>query len=990
MFKLFLLLSLLTSSWAFSQEVIPGLIPRFYSIEAAVDLPIQAEIAHERALRGFDLSTLDPDQTTNLWKPQNQTIPSTVLINSKETVRFVKGLPSRSGQLRFTVATADNRELIVILSKKAHNFLLRRNILAKLGYSTQPMSWLPKFDLVFEDTIDRDLFKEDMQDKLLAGTDRWIKSQKDLTLSLQDALVLTSESDIYNLATGLMRPEVHQGRRILRAAYMPLAIVDATESVNLMPWQAGRVVLNNLKMNHTQDLDTTFGTSWEDARWIGRRIGKLTRADLEEIVIKASYPEAVEKLLIEKIVSRRNDLMDLLLLGEETQKLTFNPEINFGTGLKAGEIVQEFFDGYSSRFSYGDPESPFSASELGSFALSRAQSELINAGMGQLNKLLGTDEKKMFTKKIEEIVKKEGPYFSTKAIMMPTFHGSVILSRDIITGSYLGTNNKVQLVDNLGFSLSAGGALGIVGLPVVMSLKGGASLSYQRMFSHVKPVQSLKKSLKEPYRNMLVPMLLKDIGNKIDKLSRAQGAAGEALMQSVVTDLKGTLGIGESFIITDSLVPNLIAEAEISVSQFVSLPADLLKVYAQVQSQRMMLTRFHLHRANEHTFQIYQDYGKNLKLMMTLKLKSYIPVVSFNGRWNTATAETHFYPLSLHPQDVTVGMLKGLRQSIYSLNHSGLREVVTPHKVDHAIKGGADTLQFLMFKRNSIGSNHAMKLTHAVGGAKKEIHRRYDAVTSGTDLEGYAVEAVNSLISLLLKSDLALSQVSTMNPGFSVGGKARNRVFTSEYDGSRMTTSFERILNGWRVKPQKLKSYLKLLNDEAGRQVFDPLLIINTDSILLYQISYTYTLTQEGVDRLFATTLAQLKTILTKHARRTFDEEVNVIALRHFNQLQKIGKKIKAGDPSEAMGDYHDWLKNFQNDVTVLGLETIVGIENFASQGRIEGFRQGDENGDNPVFSHVFGQLPLALHSKPTEKVMQNWGILEGELLANWITERAI
>jgi hypothetical protein len=136
-------------------------------------------------------------------------------------------------------------------------------------------------------------------------------------------------------------------------------MLDTPESINLMPWQAGRIVLNNLKLYHTQDLDTGYGTSWEDARWIGRRLFKLSRLDLEEIVSKSYYPDAVEKLLIEKVVSRRNDLVKLLSLDKEFVALKFNPDVTLGADLIKGEVVKEFFPGYSSRFSYGDPESPF-------------------------------------------------------------------------------------------------------------------------------------------------------------------------------------------------------------------------------------------------------------------------------------------------------------------------------------------------------------------------------------------------------------------------------------------------------------------------------------------------------------------------------------------------------------------------------------------------------------------------------------------------------
>ncbi len=992
MFKTILATFLLLTAVAHAQEVIPGLIPRFYSQAAATDLLVSPEIAHQRALSGFDISTLDPAKDTNLWSPDRKTIPVVELIKSAETVRYVKNLPSRSGQLRFTVLTNDNHEYVVILSKKVHTNLLRRNILAKLGYATQPMSWASQLKLDFTDTIDKDLFKEEMKDKLLAGPERWIKKEEQLTVTIQDALVLTPESDIYNLASGIMPAEVHMGRRLLKAPYIPLALVDTTESINLMPWQAGRMILNHVKLNHTQDLDTSYNTSWEDARWIGRRLATLGRKDFEEIVKKASYPKAVEKILIEKIIARRNDLMKLLDLGNLTPEIAFDPNISLGSDLKDGEIVQEFFDGYASRFSYGDPESPFSASELGSFALSRIQSEVLNAGIKKLNTFLGTNDEANYMEKIEEIVKQQGPFFPTQAVVVPTFHGSLILSRDIVTGSYLGTNNKVQLVDNLGLSLDAGVFAGIEGLPIPVALKGGAGVNFQRVFSHVKPVQSLKKSLKEPYKNMLVPFLIDNLGSKIDKLSSAQTTADqEGLIQSIAQDLKNTIAIGESFIISDSLSPRIFGEAELSLSQLLYLDKRMLKIYGRVQSDRILLSRFHLHRADEHTFHIYQDYGKKLKLMLTLKLKSYVPLLAFNGRWDKASAETHFYPISLHPRNVTVETLKALRSSLFALNHDALQEVVTPHKVEHEIKESGNTLQFLIFKRNKIGSDQSMKLTHAIGGAKKEIHRRYDALTVGTDKESFAVETVNSLVGILTKSDVTLSQVQTLNPGFTLGGKARNKIFTSEFDGSRMTTTFQRILNGWKVNTAKLKSVMETINREAGVGIFDPITVTNTDSILLYQVSFYYTLTQEGVDRLLGADKGTLKKIISTYGLNRYDaERIAQLVDWYHGELKKVKTELSKKEPEDGMKRYHKWLKAFQDDVTIIGLEQLVGKDNLAYQGRVEGFRQGDENGDSPIFSDVYGELPLPLQVSPSQQIMQNWGILEGELLANWMMERAI
>ncbi len=206
-----------------------------------------------------------------------------------------------------------------------------------------------------------------------------------------------------------------------------------------------------------------------------------------------------------------------------------------------------------------------------------------------------------------------------------------------------------------------------------------------------------------------------------------------------------------------------------------------------------------------------------------------------------------------------------------------------------------------------------------------------------------------------------------------------------------MTTTFQRILNGWKVNTAKLKSVMETINREAGVGIFDPITVTNTDSILLYQVSFYYTLTQEGVDRLLGADKGTLKKIISTYGLNRYDaERIAQLVDWYHGELKKVKTELSKKEPEDGMKRYHKWLKAFQDDVTIIGLEQLVGKDNLAYQGRVEGFRQGDENGDSPIFSDVYGELPLPLQVSPSQQIMQNWGILEGELLANWMMERAI
>lgn len=49
--------------------------------------------------------------------------------------------------------------------------------------------------------------------------------------------------------------------------------------------------------------------TWADARWMARRIGQLTRADLERVFADSGWPTFSQRLGVEKMLARRNDLV---------------------------------------------------------------------------------------------------------------------------------------------------------------------------------------------------------------------------------------------------------------------------------------------------------------------------------------------------------------------------------------------------------------------------------------------------------------------------------------------------------------------------------------------------------------------------------------------------------------------------------------------------------------------------------------------------------
>lgn len=91
--------------------------------------------------------------------------------------------------------------------------------------------------------------------------------------------------------------------------------------------------------------------TWADARWIIRKIAKITRKQYEDIIEMSGWPEEVGLLLVEKLISRRNDLVSAFELDDEIELMPFNRRVDSENGiLENGWLNQTSFEGFTQEF----------------------------------------------------------------------------------------------------------------------------------------------------------------------------------------------------------------------------------------------------------------------------------------------------------------------------------------------------------------------------------------------------------------------------------------------------------------------------------------------------------------------------------------------------------------------------------------------------------------------------------------------------------------
>ena len=132
------------------------------------------------------------------------------------------------------------------------------------------------------------------------------------------------------------------------------------EQINAFPWDlARRSLTGKIKLNYHSVWPTSLHrrVTYADARWMVRLIAQLTRHQIQQAVVLGGWPAPVAELLTEKLVSRRNQLVEVFdLLGEETDSgpielLPADRHLTTQDGAVVdGELTEGTFADYTQEF----------------------------------------------------------------------------------------------------------------------------------------------------------------------------------------------------------------------------------------------------------------------------------------------------------------------------------------------------------------------------------------------------------------------------------------------------------------------------------------------------------------------------------------------------------------------------------------------------------------------------------------------------------------
>jgi hypothetical protein len=500
----------------------------------AIDLTYQGKLivggrdgAIDIQKSGVDLSTLDPT-TSDVWQPTSLPLSNADKFGyppESSQVHYLNDLSSKDmyrGQIEYY-----GRPFRLVVDMDGSQAIMTAALLRKLGYPVDMPKHYKNISVRFDDEKQMDAFLDTVHFDSGFIADRWANKidRKNFIVTLQDVNIEYPRIDVQQLYNGKIDASWIAGRRAARALIVPFMLLDVRLSeitVNIFPWEFAKIFAENIMLSYSS-VSAFKETTFADTRWIARKIALLSKDDLKDIINLGGYPDDIAALLLEKITARRDQMISLFGLKDEIPSglvhLPYANDLTVGTVVK-GEATQKTFPGYAAFYTVPDPASPLRWNEIKHYVKIEALAQGIRALTDKINKALQfkdtTDGIAAHKKEVLDGILQHfkdhptEPYVvPLKAWAEPLYGLSMNASRSVVTGTYYGSDSKIQLVDNLTVGASLGTFGGIDGRTYLQNFGFGASTSYQRTYTHVRPLESLEASKNESWKNLFVPGFLK-------------------------------------------------------------------------------------------------------------------------------------------------------------------------------------------------------------------------------------------------------------------------------------------------------------------------------------------------------------------------------------------------------------------------------------------------------------------------------------------------
>lgn len=806
---------------------------------------------------GKDISTLDPSPHTDVWgtTPTFDTEIEASYPKEKEIVNYFSFLPAPSSAHIFRAQVYVQRQegavpvsFALNASLEGHAALLRAALLRALGYRIAPSRHYEALTIQFPDIATRDLFLDTLSNQTLTHRNRWIRNldEKKPEVTLQDVILEPAQvktanyhwsqiKDYHNVAGS----DLYE-RRIIRSLVVPLTLGDIPENINVYSFEMGRIRDESVVFTLPTSGAFTDATI-DDARWMGRKIAKLSRAELQAIVREGHYPPEVEPLLVEKIIGRRDQMLSLLRLENEFKPMGANLELETGA-VKGSKLTQSEFSGHAERFAYGDIENPMRLSEIGRFLHMQAYTTILSNITSKINEYITAQsqadailnaeqqyQKTAFESFIKHIMERKTGSFSApiKTWAFPVGGAHITVDRSLVTGSYYGGDQNIQLVDNIGVQVNVGFFGGVMGITTAFPTFG-ANMTLQRNYIHVRPVAKIQDALDAKWKDLWINRYLIDLSKILSPTESLDPANAKENLKKFMDQLKE----GEVFMTTDSFIGGASGQVNIPImpllqAGFVGL-SPTVGIGAGVQGAIFKRTIINRTAAQGENLDGIQVYFQNILMGSTnlsFSFDYYINLMKYMYSVKVGDSKVKAYIVNKgdHPEGWEPKLVAALRGVLEKNDDELMAASFPPYTAEHVIKAQSHSLSMLLWKWKAIREGHTLTVlpppdpSHGIVPEehKRILYRDSATTASGTSWTSLISNIIQGVTSQELDQPVSLfSNNAGDNPANSFMGTARWKTVSTEAEitPSRPGDAVSRVEHHWRGWYLPKKRFFKVID----------------------------------------------------------------------------------------------------------------------------------------------------------------------------------
>ncbi|MFN7825312.1 MAG: hypothetical protein ACK5P6_08120 [Pseudobdellovibrionaceae bacterium] len=864
-----------------------------------------------RARNGEDLSLLNPEEN-KFWQNKSYTIrdSSEVYPQGQEGVEFL-GFDAGDNFTSFSrVKDSKGNYFRLGLSRFSQGMMMRAALLRRLGYYVPSPKLYKTLKVRFINTEVMNLFITEAESQ--TGTDfmdrGWIaeKNTQGNYLILRIATLEQYDQDYFDIMWGLPpNPAFNTSlvqrfsrNRAYRALIVPFKLADVPESINR--YSARMVSVNTGYALINYYLAESFSAAdASDLRWILRRLSQLTEKDYQQIVKEAQYPSELDSLVTAKMIEGARSFFAAFGVGHSLPPQ--NLRIRSASGLvKDGKVTQERVPGYPQRFAHGDRNSPYQDGDLARYLGVDLRSSVISTAATKLNEKLqllqSTDYiNDLQTKRIQDLIRHirtnpQSPY-DPKVISWggPIAGFNVNAGRYISTGTYSGSTAPVQLIDTMSVSAGIGYFQSLDGHEKYIPT-AGANLSYNRDFTHVRPILTIKEGAKEPWKNVLVPRFMSQLSKILDQPT-VKGENGTE--QKSVDQFLNEMRDGELFTVTDSVALTAYLQTSSGLDRLFGLqPLNFINsITLGVDSQRVITRQVSFHRVVNGTFNGVHVYVRDLRNQgqgFELNASYYLNLLKARAQSTEQDIRSEGFVIDYNPalsaevsEDSEIGQkltqvrdhLRISLRNIFKNNDTELLESkfrFQKFNVKHNILANKFSLRFLTWKYEKFHESHLLKIQFPLSEERVDLRPEDTEVTlyrtrkgelSGRDWLSLGFDSLEAWIRNNQR-DISISRSFGDNPANVPTGRAKWRLITTESDLSQnIETSpsvgiIQHVWGGWSISKERFFKVVSEITNQFqdtgidGSQLIHPNDFLNMKSLDFYRVTANLSILDSGLEKL--------------------------------------------------------------------------------------------------------------------------------------------